>query len=150
EEGIDVPVETLLRIAYRELTKTQDEFRKTAARIDPHRDALAVWAEVQKQHPRAGTLVEEAGKQLDALVKFIRDKQIVTIPQAESPIVAASTDFMRYSTASMWTPGAFEYLQLPSRYLITDVDPHWNQQQKEEYLSSINYPQLWSTSIHEA
>ena len=150
EEGIDVSVETLFRIAYRELAKTQDEFRKTAARIDPHRDALTVWAEVQKQHPKAGTLVEEASKQLDSLLKFIRDKQIVSIPQAEPPVVAPSPDFMRYSTASMWTPGAFEYRQLPSRYLITDVDPQWNQQQKEEYLSSINYPQLWSTSIHEA
>jgi uncharacterized protein (DUF885 family) len=150
EEGIDVPVETLLRIAYRELAKTQYEFRKTATRIDSHRDALAVWAAVQKEHPKAGTLVEEASKQLDTLGKFIRDKQVVTIPQAEPPVVATSPDFMRYSTASMWTPGAFEYRQLPSRYLITDVDPHWTQQQKEEYLSSINYPQLWSTSIHEA
>jgi uncharacterized protein (DUF885 family) len=57
---------------------------------------------------------------------------------------------MRWSTASMWTPGPFERRPLPARYLVTDVDPKWSDKQKEEYLASLNYPQLWSTSIHEA
>ena len=29
------------------------------------------------------------------------------------------------------------------------MDPKWTGKQKEEYLGSINYPQLWTTSIHE-
>jgi uncharacterized protein (DUF885 family) len=49
----------------------------------------------------------------------------------------------------MWTPGPFESRPLPARYFITDVDPKWTDRQKEEYLGSINYPQLWTTSIHE-
>jgi hypothetical protein len=36
---------------------------------------------------------------------------------------------------------------LPARYLVTDVDKMSDRQ--KEYLSSFNYPQLWSTSIHE-
>jgi uncharacterized protein (DUF885 family) len=150
EEGLDIPVDTLLRIAYRELQKTQDEFRKTCARINGKADPFLFWSQVQKDHPKAGTLVEEAQKQLDTLKKFIEEKQIVTLPEAEPPVVAATPDFMRWSTASMWTPGAFESRPLPSRYLITDVDPKWNEREREEYLGSINYPQLWSTSIHEA
>jgi uncharacterized protein (DUF885 family) len=150
EEVIDIPTETLLRIAERELAKTQDEFRKTAAAIDSRRPAMAVWSDVQRDHPRAGALVEEAQKQLDALVKFIQEKKIVTLPEGPGPVVAPTPDFMRWSTASMWTPGPFETRQLPSRYLITDVDPRWTDKQKSEYLSSINFPQLWSTSIHEA
>ena len=39
EEGISIPTETLLRIAERELAKTQEEFRKTAAQINPNRRA---------------------------------------------------------------------------------------------------------------
>src|SRR5262249_14185989 len=57
---------------------------------------------------------------------------------------------MRWSTASMWTPGPLEQSGVRARYLITDVDPKWTDQQKEEYLGSLNYPQLWATSIHEA
>jgi uncharacterized protein (DUF885 family) len=149
EEGIDVPVDTLLKIANRELAKTQADFKTTAARIDAKRNALSVWADVQRDHPPAGMLVQEAQKQLDALVKFIDEKHIVTIPPSNPPVVTATPDFMRWSSASMWTPGPSEARQLPARYLITDVDPKWNEKQKEEYLGSINYPQLWTTSIHE-
>jgi len=150
DEGIDVPVETLLRIGLRELAKAQDEFRKTAARIDRSKDPKTVWASLQADHPKAGALVDEAQKQLSRLDRFIQEKGIVTLPQGEAPIVAATPDFMRWSTASMWTPGPFESKSLPARYLVTDVDPKWTDKQKEEYLSSLNYPQLWSTSIHEA
>ena len=150
EEGISIPTEMLLRIAERELHNTQEEFRKTAAQINPNRRALDVWGEVQRDHPKAGALVEEAQKQVDAIVKFIREKQIVTLPEGPGPVVAPTPDFMRWSFASMWTPGPFEYRPLPSRYLITDVDPRWTEKQKAEYLSSINFPQLWATSIHEA
>ena len=149
DEGIDVPVDTLLRIAERELTKTQDQFRKTAALIDRGRDPMTVWAELQRDHPKPGALVHEAQKQLDSLVRFIKEKKIVTLPNAEAPIVAPTPDFMRWSSASMWTPGPFESRPLPARYLITDVDPKWTDKQKEEYLGSVNFPQLWTTSIHE-
>jgi uncharacterized protein (DUF885 family) len=150
EEGIDIPTETLLKIAERELAKAQEEFRKTAALVDSSRNPLAVWSDVQRDHPRAGALVEEAQKQVDALVKFIREKQIVTLPEGPGPVVAPTPEFMRWSIASMWTPGPFESRPLPARYLITDVDPRWSEKQKSEYLSSINFPQLWATSIHEA
>ena len=149
DEGIEIPVDTLLKIADRELAKTQDDFRKTAKLIDPKRDPMTVWADVQRDHPKAGALVQEAQKQLDALVKFIEEKKIVTLPAATTPVVAPTPDFMRWSSASMWTPGPFEQVALPARYLITDVDPKWTDKQKEEYLGSINYPQLWTTSIHE-
>ena len=150
DEGIDIPVDVLLKIAYRELTKAQDEFRKTAAKIDARRDSQAVWADIQRDHPKAGTLVQEASKQLDELVKFITEKHIVTLPTDQKPVVAPTPDFMRWSTASMWAPGAFERPSVLARYLITDVDPKWTEKQKEEYLASINYEQLWTTSIHEA
>jgi hypothetical protein len=149
DEGIEIPVDTLLKIADRELSKTQDDFRKTAKLIDSKRDPMTVWADLQRDHPKPGALVQEAQKQLDALVKFIEEKKIVTLPAAAAPVVAPTPDFMRWSTASMWTPGPLERVPLPARYLITDVDPKWTDKQKEEYLGSINYPQLWTTSIHE-
>src|SRR5215510_12917266 len=150
DEGIDIPVERLLSIANRELAKEQELLRKTAFKVDPHREAMQVWAAVQADHPRAGTLIDEARKQLQTLVRFIEEKHIVTLLPGEQPVVAATPDFMRWSSASMWTPGPFEQRAIPARYLITDVDPKWTDRQKEEYLAAINYPQLWTTSIHEA
>ena len=150
DEGIDVSVDALLKIAYRELAGTQEQLRKVAARIDPRRDPLSVWKSIQAEHPRAGTLVVEAQKQLDSLKQFIEEKHIVTLLPGPAPTVAATPEFMRWATASMWMPGPFENGQVRARYLITDVDPKWSEAQKQEYLASFNYPQLWSTSIHEA
>ena len=150
DEGLDIPVEKLLAIANRELAKTQEEFRRTAALIDSRRNARDVWAGIQRDHPKAGSLVSEAGKQLETLVRFITEKRIVTLPDDRTPVVAPTPDFMRWSTASMWTPGPFERGGVQARYLVTDVNPKWTEQQKEEYLGSLNYPQLWTTSIHEA
>jgi uncharacterized protein (DUF885 family) len=150
DEGIDISADALLRIAYRELQKTQNEFRKAASQIDSKRDPMAVWKQVQSEHPKAGTLVAEAQKQLDTIKRFIEEKHIVTLPEGASLTVAATPDFLRWSTASMWTPGPFESRPLQARYLVTDVDPKWTEKQKEEYLASFNYGQLWTTSIHEA
>ena len=150
DEGIDISSDALLKIAYRELHNAQEEFRRAASQIDRRRDQAQVWADVQRDHPRAGMLVEEARKQLDTLKRFIEEKKIVTLPDAPPPVVAATPDFMRWATASMWTAGPFESRPLTSRYLITDVDAKWNAQQQEEYLSSLNRAQLWTTSIHEA
>jgi len=150
DEGIDIPIGELLKIGYRELARTQEAFRAAAAQIDGKRAAIQVWADVQKEHPRPGSLVEEAAKQLDRIKRFIAEKRIVSMPPNPSISVMESPDFLRWSTASMWTPGPFETRRLGSRYLITDVDPKWSEKQREEYLSSINYPQLWTTTIHEA
>jgi uncharacterized protein (DUF885 family) len=149
DEGVDLPVSELLKIAYRELAKNQEAFRTAAARIDKARPALTIWAELQKDHPKEGTLVDEARKQLDSLARFIRRKELITLPGGADVTISESPEFMRWSTASMWTPGAFETRALPSRYMLTDVDPKWSASQKEEYLGSFNYAQLWTTSIHE-
>jgi uncharacterized protein (DUF885 family) len=150
EEGIDISTDALLKLAYRELLSAQEEFRKAAAQIDRRRAETQVWAEVQKDHPSAGALVSEAQKQLDALVRFIEEKRIVRLPAAPGPEVSPTPDFLRWATASMWTPGPMEKRALTARYLITDVDPKWSAKQQEEHLSSINRAQLWTTSIHEA
>ena len=150
EEGIEISSETLLRVAYRELAATRETLRKVALRINPREDAGRVWAAVQREHPKAGTLVEEARRQFDHLLHFIAENRLLTLPESEPPVVLATPDSMRRATATMWTPGPFEAKRIRARYLITDVSPGWNDTQKEEYLTSLNYPQLWATSIHEA
>ncbi|HWC77370.1 MAG TPA: DUF885 domain-containing protein [Blastocatellia bacterium] len=150
DEGIDIGIDALLKIANRELASAQEQFRKAAAQVDRRRDAVEVWASIQSEHPKAGTLVDEAQKQVEALRRFVEEKQIVTLPEGPGPEVGATPDFLRWATASMWTPGPFEAGRSKPRYLITDVDPNWTEKQKAEHLSSFNYPQLWSTSIHEA
>jgi len=49
----------------------------------------------------------------------------------------------------MWTPGPFEARPLRAFYYITDVEPSWPAERKNEHLRDFNYGALWSISIHE-
>jgi uncharacterized protein (DUF885 family) len=150
QDGISLPLDQLLAIAQREIAANQQQFKETAAKIDPNADLETVWSKIKHDHPAAGQLVPEAQKQLETLISYIDDHKIVTIPKAAPVLVAPTPGFMRWSFASMWNPGPFETKDIRSPYYITEVDPTWNKQQKEEHLTEFNYPQLWTTSIHEA
>ncbi len=148
DEGITLDADRLLSIAMRELHTTQEEFRRVASRMNGG-DPAAVWAGVKHDHPPAGELVPVAQQQLDELVQFLTRQRIVTIPQGEPVAVAPTPRFYRWTFASMWTPGPFEARALRAFYYLTDVEPGWPTERKDEHLRDFNYGALWAISIHE-
>jgi uncharacterized protein (DUF885 family) len=150
EEGVSASCDELIALGLSALEQTQEAFREAAARLDASADPISVWQQIKREHPREGELVQEAQAQLQVLIRFIQDHQIVTIPISEPVVVARTPDAFRWSFASLWPPGAFEERSLHAHYFITDVDPSWTEEQKEEHLTYFAYPALWMTSIHEA
>ena len=148
DEGITIKPERLLDIATRELLKTQDEFRRVASRLNSG-DPIAAWRKTKEQHPAAGDIVNVAREQLEELAQFIDRQAIVSRPQAEPVVVAPSPDFYRWTFASMWTPGPFEARPIRAIYYLTDVDPAWTPERKEEHLRDFSFAALWAISIHE-
>jgi uncharacterized protein (DUF885 family) len=148
EEGLSMSVDRLLAIATRELKSTQEAFRSLAGRMNGG-DPLAVWARMKAEHPAPGELVGVGRQQLEELATFLERQAIVTLPPGELVTVAPTPDFYRWSFASMWTPGPFETKATRAYYYLTDVDPSWPPERKDEHLRDYNYPTLWSISIHE-
>ena len=148
DEGITVPLDKLLAIATRELKETQEAFRSVAGKMNGG-DAMAAWAKTKSNHPGPGELVTVGKSQLDELATFLERQKIVTLPRGEAITVAPTPDFYRWSFASMWTPGPFEAKPTRAYYYLTDVDPSWPADRKEEHLRDYNHPTLWSISIHE-
>ena len=148
EEGLTLPAEKLLEIAMRELHQTQAEFRRVASRMNGG-DPMAAWDKAKQDHPPAGQLVPVAQQQLTDLADFIRRQRIVSIPEGAPVAVAPTPRFYRWTFASMWTPGPFEARPLRAVYYITDVEPSWPPERKDEHLRDFNYGALWSISIHE-
>ncbi|MEN3336890.1 MAG: hypothetical protein V7647_566 [Acidobacteriota bacterium] len=148
DEGITLGADRLLTIATRELHKTQDEFRRVASRLNGG-DPMAAWSKAKNDHPAAGQLVSAVEQQLAELVEFLRRQRIITIPEGAPVEVAPTPKFYRWTFASMWTPGPFESRPLRAYYYITDVDPAWPAERKDEHLRDFNYGALWSISIHE-
>ena len=148
EEGITLPIEKLLAIATRELKATQEEFRSLAGKLNGG-DAMAAWAKTKAQHPAPGQLVVTGRQQLDELATFLERQKIISLPSGEPIAVAPTPAFYRWSFASMWTPGPFESKPSRAYYYLTDVDPSWSPERKDEHLRDYNIPTLWSISIHE-
>jgi hypothetical protein len=148
EEGIEIPLDRLLEIGLRELGEVQEEFRAAAGRVEAG-DPLEVWRRVKDRYAPANGVVNAAREQLDQLATFIARRDLLTMPAGEPVVVAPTPDFFRWAFASMWTPGPFEARPTRAYYYLTDVDPAWPADRRQEHLRDLNTPTLWSISMHE-
>jgi len=148
EDGVDLSADRLLTIALRELGAVQEEFRKVAGRLNGG-DPIEAWRRAKEQHPAPGQLISVAQAQVGELEEFLREQELVSLPDSEPVVVAPSPDFYRWAFASMWTPGPFESKPSRAYYYLTDVDRTWSADRQKEHLRDFNIPTLWNISIHE-
>lgn len=149
DEGISLPVDRLLAIAERELRTTQEEFRTLAGRLNGG-DPIESWRKAKQQtHPQPGQLLATAREQIAELQTFLQRNSIVTLPAEAAVDVGPTPDFMRWASASLWTPGPFETRTSRAMYYLTDADPSWPRDRQLEHLRDFNIPALWNISIHE-
>jgi hypothetical protein len=148
EEMIDLPAGRLLALGERELARTQEEFRATAARVDPGRDALAVWDAVLANHPLRGQLVAAARAAVDDLLAFGRARQLLDLPPHEPVIVALAPPF-DLGLASMHSSPPLEPTPVKSFYYVTDANPDWPSERQDAWLRKFNYATLSDISAHE-
>jgi hypothetical protein len=149
-EGIGLGAAELLAIGERELVRQQSRFCEVAARIDPRAEPADVWRQIKARHPEPGTLVQTVHDQLTDLVSFIERNALVSVPDDRSIVVASTPGFLRWTQAGVWPPGPFEPKTLSCYYYVTDVDPAWPVERREQHLRDLNFATLWSVSAHEA
>ncbi|MGQ0736378.1 MAG: DUF885 domain-containing protein [Acidobacteriota bacterium] len=149
DEGITLTTDRLLAIAERELRATQEEFRSIAGRLNGG-DPVASWRTAkQRTQPESGQLLATARSQVRELQTFLERNAVVAIPEDPAVEVAATPEFFRWSTASLWTPGPFETRATRAMYYLTDADPSWPPDRQQEHLCDFNVPTLWTMCIHE-
>jgi uncharacterized protein (DUF885 family) len=149
DEGIQLPVERLLAIATRELAETQQEFRTLAGRLNGG-DPIESWRRAKAEtQPKPGQLLATAREQLAELATFLERNAVLSLPDPAEIEVAATPEFVRWSFASMWTPGPFETKPSRAIYYLTDADPSWPHERQLEHLRDLNVPTLWNITIHE-
>ena len=150
-EMVQLSPEELLDLGLGELHRKQKAFAEAAREIDPGKTPIAVFQEIQKDHPSARELIPDTAKDLDRIRQFVIDHRIITIPSPVRAQVAETPQFMRATTfASMDTPGPFETKATEAYYYVTPVEPDWTPQQKEEWLTAFNYYTTDIVSVHEA
>jgi len=152
------PFGEILKKTLAQIGTEQQAFFAAARSIDPNRDPLVVWEEVQKNHPEPGQVVDVVSKQVAGIKDFLERKNICWIPTDETVTVKAARAFMLYWYASMWQTGPFEPTPAPPAVYYTS-DPkgiiHGEKGQSDleaqnEFLTAMVTPELWSTSAHES
>lgn len=152
EEMIALPLDRVLARGEAELHRLQEEFRETAARVDPKKTPREVQAANWKDHAPADKVIPETQARLGALKKFILEHAIVTIPSDLMPRVEETPPALRSATlASMSTPGPFETVARDAIFNVTLPDASWSAERVEEYLGgALNRNTIDVTAIHEA
>lgn len=149
DEGITLDVDALLQIAMRELQATRERFEQVAGKV-ARGPAVETWASIKGRHAAPGALVGRVREQCAALYTFLRDADVLPMPNADSLVIAPTPPFYRWTFASLWTPGPLEVRPQRTSYYITDVDPSWPAERQEEHLRDLNDAVLWAISMHEA
>ncbi|CAN5599984.1 DUF885 domain-containing protein [soil metagenome] len=149
-EMIGYSPDQILEIGMKKLKEEQQNFKEVANKIDPSRNAIDVFKEIQEDHPTAENLIPDTKKNLDAIRQYLIDQSIVSLPSEVKALVRETPQYARATTfASMDTPGPFEK-SIQAYYYVTPVETSWDEKQKNEWLTAFNYYTTDIVSIHEA
>jgi uncharacterized protein (DUF885 family) len=141
----------ILQIGMQTLREEQKRFADAAKIIDPSRTPAEVFKEIQRDHPKADSLIADTRKNLETIRQFTIDHDIISMPSDVRAIVKETPPYLRATTfASMDSPGPFETKATEAYYYVTPVNSDWTKKQKDEWLSSFNYYTMDAVSIHEA
>ncbi len=150
-ELISQTPDEILQIGMQTLRQEQKRFADAAAIIDPARTPAEVFKEIQRDHPKADSLISDVRKNLETIRRFTIDHDIISMPSDVRAIVMETPPYARATTfASMDSPGPFETRATEAYYYVTPVNSAWTRKQKDEWLSSFNYYTMDAVSIHEA
>jgi uncharacterized protein (DUF885 family) len=149
-EMVDLPPAQVLAIGLAELKREQEAFAEVARIIDPDKPPIEVFKEIQKDHPTPETLISDTAKNLEAIRKFMLDKDLISMPSKVRAEVKETPQFARATSfASMDSPGPFEKKASEAYYYVTPTEKEWPDEQKEEWLTAFNYYTTDIVSIHE-
>ncbi|HLL00822.1 MAG TPA: DUF885 domain-containing protein [Myxococcaceae bacterium] len=150
EEHVELSAEQLRDINERAIRYYQGWVAREAARIDPKKTPAQVMEAITQDYPPAEELIPTARRQLQEVQRFIKDKQLVTLPSDRLPTVRETPAYARMGFASMDTPGPFEQRATEAYYNLTNVEPDWTPEQKAQHLTYFNRSGLLGITVHEA
>jgi hypothetical protein len=144
-EGVDAPLDSIELWGRRDLERNLEALRQACGRFAPARPIDQCIARMNSRKPREGP-VRAAQAQLDTLERFLRAKDLVSIPGSEQALVHESPPYQRFNSAYIDIPGPYEK-GIPSIYYIAPPDPSWSPTERAAYIPGT--ADLLFTSVHE-
>jgi uncharacterized protein (DUF885 family) len=150
EEAIDTPIDQIIERGEVELRQTQAQMRAVSRQIDPDLPLEELIKKLSNDHPAPEDLVPSYQRRVDEAQRFVRERDLVTIPEGELRIVETPAFLRSLLFAALDPPGPFERSGLPTYFYVTPVESHWSAAEQEEYLRQHNSYSQIVTIFHEA
>ena len=151
DEMVDLSLEQLQAINLKNMQENQNEFQRISKELYPNKNREEALLELVKNHPNKNAVLKTFSDQFSALIQFIKDKKIITLPSEVRPLMEETPPFMRAITlASMDTPGPFERKAKEAYFNVTLPGSSWSQEKENSLLEMFNYPAISSIAVHEA
>ena len=144
-ERVDVPLETLRGVARADMDRNTAALREVCGEWMPDA-SLRECVDRAATFKPSGDAVTAARSQVEELERFLRSREIVSIPGEEVALVDEAPPHMRGNFAYIDIPGPFED-GLPSVYYISPPDPVWPEEERLGYTPSVGA--LLFISAHE-
>jgi uncharacterized protein (DUF885 family) len=146
-EGLTTSVDEVLRRGRADLKRNQERLAEIARREGVSVDQVI--ARLYENHPSPAELLPLVRRLTDDTREFVREKELVTIPEPEDCHVRETPPWARdLWTAALNPPGPFEK-PVDGIYWITSVDPAWTPAQSEGWMRTLNHAMLKNTTVHE-
>lgn len=139
DEMVDTPLDELLAIGYQDLRKNQEAYQRLSTELQGRSSMLRL---------QPDEVLPVFSNSFAGLIKFIQEKNLITIPFSVPPTTQETPPFIRVtSSASMDTPGPFEHR---AKEAFLNVTVSKKGRNKNNTLRDINYASITMTAIHEA
>ena len=146
---VDMPLPKLEQVGEVELARLRDDFKKTAAAIDPKHSPAEVVQSLTRTHPDADKVIPTVASGLAEIRAYVIAHHIASIPSDIMPMVRETPPYARATTfASMDSPGPFEK-STEAFFYVTLPDPSWPEQKKEQLLALYSPTSISDISTHE-
>ncbi len=133
------------------IEETQKEMEKVSKEIDPQKDWTDIVKEIKKTHPEKEKLLDFYKKEMEKARDFVKQKDLVTIPEGENLEVIETPIFERniIPYGAYMPPAPFEEKQ-EGFFWVTPINENLPADQQKQQLRGHNCFGAVLTALHEA
>jgi uncharacterized protein (DUF885 family) len=159
----DLPMEEIMKRARADLEQTQTAIYETALPLykkyfsntdektlaDKHKVTAAILGKLAEQHPNDATVIDYAKKVTAEATDFVKQHDIVTIPNVPLDVVAMPEFKRGVAIAYCDAPGPLEK-NGKTFFAVAPTPKDWSKERKQSFFREYNNYMIRDLTVHEA
>jgi uncharacterized protein (DUF885 family) len=159
----DLSMEEIMKRAQADLQQTQTAIYETALPLykkyfpgpddktlaDKHKVTAAVLDKLAEQHPNDATIVGYAKKVVSEATDFVKQRNLVTVPQVPLEVIAMPEFKRGVAIAYCDSPGPLEK-NGKTFFAVAPTPKDWSKERKESFFREYNNYEIRDLTVHEA